>query len=185
MSASPRSSGASSFGISLPGVLIVGVGVDDEVGAGLEAGVDAGHERRRQPLVPAQPDDVIDAARARDVGRAVARPVVDDERSRSTSMPGTLAADRASVAGSVAASLRHGIWMISFFTDKPDALDHAVPGDCSRARRTRRRPAPPRAAGRAASALIAVGERLGLRRAARSRSRRRRRTRSARRNRSR
>ncbi len=63
----------------VPGVLIVGVGVDDEVGAAFERGVDAGGERRRQALVAAQPDDVIDAGRARDIGRAVARSVVDDQ----------------------------------------------------------------------------------------------------------
>ena len=34
----------------------------------------------------------------------------------STSMPGRLVGRSASVAGRVAASLRHGIWMISFFT---------------------------------------------------------------------
>ena len=79
MSASPLSSGSSSARDLVPGVLIVGVGVDDEVGAALERGVDAGGERRRQPLVPAQPDDVIDAGRARDIGRAVARSVVDDQ----------------------------------------------------------------------------------------------------------
>ena len=33
-----------------------------------------------------------------------------------TSMPGTERGRSASVAGSVAASLRHGIWMISFVT---------------------------------------------------------------------
>ena len=65
--------------MSWPGVLVVGVGVDDEVRAGLQAGVDAGLERRRQALVPAKPDDVIDAAGSRDVGGAVARPVVDHQ----------------------------------------------------------------------------------------------------------
>ena len=37
------------------------------------------HERGGESLVAAQADDVIDAGSARDVGRAVARPVVDDE----------------------------------------------------------------------------------------------------------
>ena len=61
------------------GVLIVGVGVDDEIGVLLQRRVDAGHERRRQPLVPRQPHDVMDAVRARDVGGAVLGAVVDDE----------------------------------------------------------------------------------------------------------
>ena len=61
-------------------VLIVGVGVDDEVGALLDGGVDAGDERRREPLVAAHADDVIHAAGARDVGGAVAGAVIDDER---------------------------------------------------------------------------------------------------------
>ena len=73
-------------------VLIVGVGVDDEVGAGLERGVDAGHERRGESLAPAEANDVMDAVRARDRRRVVARSVVDDEVSMA-SMPGTRAAD--------------------------------------------------------------------------------------------
>ena len=98
MSASPRSSGAISVGMSCARVLVVGVGVDDEVGARLEARVDAGLERRRQPLVAAQPDDVVDAAGARDVRRPVARPVVDDEH-LDASMPGMRRGRSASVAG--------------------------------------------------------------------------------------
>ncbi len=43
-------------------------------------GVDAGHERRRQSLVPAEPHDVVDAVGARHLGRPVRRPVVDDDR---------------------------------------------------------------------------------------------------------
>jgi hypothetical protein len=61
------------------GVLVVGVGVDDEIGAGLERGVDAGGESGGEPLVATQPDDVIDAAGTRHVRRPVARPVVDDQ----------------------------------------------------------------------------------------------------------
>ena len=81
----------------------------------LEAGVDAGHERRRQPLAPREPDDVIDADGRGHLRRAVARPVVDDE-DLDASMPGIARGRSASVAGSVSASLRHGIWMISFVT---------------------------------------------------------------------
>ena len=61
MSASPSS-----------GVLIVGVGVDDEVRALLEGRVDPRRESRGQPLVPAQPHHVIHSARARYVGCPVA-----------------------------------------------------------------------------------------------------------------
>ena len=80
--------------MSCAGVLVVGVGVDDEVGARLERRVDAGRERRRQPLVAAQPDDVVDAARARDVRGAVARPVVDDQHLDHVDARRWLAADR-------------------------------------------------------------------------------------------
>ena len=166
MSASPLSSGCSRRGMSCAGVLIVGVGVDDEVGALLEGRVDARRERGGQPLVPAQPHDVIHAARARDVGRPVARPVVDDQRLDRRRCRVRQSGRSASVAGSVAASFRHGIWMISFFTGSGDygrfrsgqrsfaevpgsilrgsggdqLLDHAVPGDARRPPRGRRRP---------------------------------------------
>ena len=55
------------------GVLVVRVGVDDDVGAVAEAGVDAGGERRREPFPAAEADDVMDAVRARDLGRLVRR----------------------------------------------------------------------------------------------------------------
>ena len=79
MSASPREQRREQPAMSRAGVLVVGVGVDDEVGAELERRVDAGHERRGQALAAPEPDDVMDAVRARDLGGAVARPVVDDE----------------------------------------------------------------------------------------------------------
>ena len=60
-------------------VLVVGIGVDDHVGAELQAGVEARLERRRQALVVGQPDDVVDAVRARDLDRRVRRAVVDDQ----------------------------------------------------------------------------------------------------------
>ena len=60
-------------------VLVVGVGVDDHVGAELEARVEAGLEAARQALVVGQPDDVVDAELARDLDRAIGRAVVDDE----------------------------------------------------------------------------------------------------------
>src|SRR5688572_9063103 len=60
-------------------VLVVGVGVDDHVGAELQGGVQAGLEAGGQPLVVRQPDDVVDAVLARDLDRAVGGAVVDDQ----------------------------------------------------------------------------------------------------------
>ena len=60
-------------------VLVVGVGVDDDVGAELQRGVQAGLEARGQALVVRQADDVVDAVRAGDLDRAVGGAVVDDE----------------------------------------------------------------------------------------------------------
>jgi hypothetical protein len=60
-------------------VLVVGVGVDDDVGAELERGVEPGLEARGQALVVGEPDDVVDAVRARDLDGPVGRPVVDDQ----------------------------------------------------------------------------------------------------------
>ena len=61
------------------GVLVVGVGVDDVVGAQLQRGVDAGGEGGGQPLAAAEAHHVVDAAGAGDLGRAVARAVVDHQ----------------------------------------------------------------------------------------------------------
>src|SRR4051812_46721036 len=85
-----------------------------------------------------------------------------------TSIPGMLLGRSASVAGSVCASLRHGIWIISFFTDtslassRNQLLDHAIPGNQPRA-------FVPGFAERRGAAAVAreridrVGERLGTR----------------------
>ena len=62
-----------------PVVLVVGVGVDDHVGAELERRVQARLEAVRQPLVVGQPDDVVDAVGDRDLDGAIGRAVVDDE----------------------------------------------------------------------------------------------------------
>ena len=62
-----------------PLVLVVGVGVDDHVGAELQPGVEPGLEGRGQSLVVGQPDDVVDAVLAGDLDRAIGRPVVDDQ----------------------------------------------------------------------------------------------------------
>lgn len=61
-------------------VLVVGVGVDDEVGAVGERRVDAGDEGGRESFVAAEAHDVVDARTARHVGGAVAGAVVDDQR---------------------------------------------------------------------------------------------------------
>jgi len=45
-------------------VLVVGVGVDDHVGAELQCGVDTGLKARRQALVVGQAHEVLDAVRA-------------------------------------------------------------------------------------------------------------------------
>ncbi len=60
-------------------VLVVGVGVDDHVGAELQGGVDAGLEARREALVVGQAHEVVDAVGARDGDRLVGRAVVDDQ----------------------------------------------------------------------------------------------------------
>ena len=60
-------------------VLVVGVRVDDHVGAELERRVEPRLERGREPLVVRQAHDVVDAARARHLERAVARSVVHHE----------------------------------------------------------------------------------------------------------
>ena len=96
MSALPATIGATSVGDVAAVVLVVGVGVDDHVGAELQARVEARLEAVRQALVVRQPHDVVDAVRARDLDRPVGRAVVDDEpldrrRSPSTSRGGRAA----------------------------------------------------------------------------------------------
>ena len=61
-------------------VLVVGVGVDDDVGAELQAGVEPRLEARREALVVGQADDVLDPVLAGDLDRAVGRAVVDDQQ---------------------------------------------------------------------------------------------------------
>ena len=95
-------------------VLVVGVGVDDHVGAELERGVEPGLEAGGQPLVVGQPHDVVDAVLARDLDRAVGRAVVDDQPLDRSRSPSTSRGRSASVTGRVSSSSRQGIWMMSF-----------------------------------------------------------------------
>ena len=63
----------------LAAVLVVGVGVDDHVGAQLQRRIEAGLEGGREPLVVGQPDDVLDPVLARHLDRAVGGAVVDHQ----------------------------------------------------------------------------------------------------------
>ena len=60
-------------------VLVVRVGVDDDVGAQLQAGVEAGLEGGGKALVVGEPHDVAHAARTRDLDGPVRGAVVDHE----------------------------------------------------------------------------------------------------------
>ena len=60
-------------------VLVVGVGVDDQIGAQAQAGVEPGHVRRREPAVAREADDVVDAELRRDLAGPVAAAVVDHQ----------------------------------------------------------------------------------------------------------
>jgi hypothetical protein len=71
--------GATSLGDVAAVVLVVGVGVDDHVGAELEPRVKARLKARGQTLVVGQLDDVVDAVVPRDVDGGVAGAVVDDQ----------------------------------------------------------------------------------------------------------
>ena len=79
MSTWPARMGATRRGMSRAGVLVVGVGVDDHVGAELERRVEPGREGARQPGVHGEAQQIGRAGAPRDLGRAVGRAVVDDE----------------------------------------------------------------------------------------------------------
>jgi hypothetical protein len=79
ISASPAEDRGDELGDVLRLVLVVGVGVDDDVRALLDAGVEAGHERLGEAPVPRHADDVIGPVGARHLDGAVGGPVVDDE----------------------------------------------------------------------------------------------------------
>ena len=99
-------------------VLVVGVGVDDHVGAELEAGVEAGLEGRCQALVVGQADHVVDAGRARDLDRAVRRAVVDDQPFDGVESVDLAGQPAEGQSASCASSLKQGIWMISFICSR-------------------------------------------------------------------
>lgn len=61
-------------------ILIVGVGVDDDIRTGLQGRIEAGGKGRREPSVAAMTDDVIDARFASHHQRGVGAAVVDDQR---------------------------------------------------------------------------------------------------------
>src|SRR5690606_24345954 len=60
-------------------ILIVGVGVDDHVGARRETSIEPGEEGRGEALIPGEAYDVVDTALARDPRRVIVTAVVDDE----------------------------------------------------------------------------------------------------------
>ena len=114
MSASPATSGAISVAMSAPTYWLSASVLTMKSAPSLSARVDARHERGRQALVAAEAHDVMHAMRARDVRRAVARPVVDDQHLDAVDAGNAPRQVARASPGSVAASLRHGIWMISF-----------------------------------------------------------------------
>ena len=129
-------------------VLVVGVGVDDHVGAQLQRGVEAGLEGGGEALVVGQPDEVVGAVlrgRPRPWGRwsRRRRPATRPRRS-----PRPRAGARASTCGSVRSSSRHGIWMISFtptamvgvsvVSPQLDPPEHILPAHPARGPRRRR-----------------------------------------------
>jgi hypothetical protein len=79
MSTPSRSTGCHERGDVASVVLVVGVGVDDHVGTGLERSVEPGHERRREPSIAGMADHVVDAELAGQLGRSVGAAVVDHQ----------------------------------------------------------------------------------------------------------
>ena len=61
------------------GILVVRVGIHDDVGAELEAGVEAGHETTREPLVAGEAQHVVGPVRESHLPGPVLGPVVDHE----------------------------------------------------------------------------------------------------------
>ena len=116
MSASPSHDRRDQLGDVAALVLVVGVGVDDHVGAELQPGVEPGLEGGGQTLVVGQADDVVDAVRPGHLDRAVGGAVVDDQPLDGVEAVEPHAGARLSVSGSCSSSLKQGIWMMSFMS---------------------------------------------------------------------
>ena len=108
-------------------VLIVAVGVDDDVRAAGESVIDAGPESLRQALVALVPHDVMDAERLRHLDGAVAGAIVDDLQLEPL--------DSVVLAGNVRERLRQGLLLVEA-GDLDDQLYGRFHGQ-----RHRRRPA--------------------------------------------
>ena len=72
--------GGEQIGDGVAGVLVVGIGVDDEVGTKPEAGVEAGLKGASQPQVFGMADDVGDVMVARNGRCAIGTPIVNHQR---------------------------------------------------------------------------------------------------------
>jgi len=60
-------------------VLIVRIGIDDDIGPGLEARFNTGAKRVCQPLVPGQTYNMVNAVPYRDFYSAIGASVIDDQ----------------------------------------------------------------------------------------------------------
>ena len=79
MSARPSRIGCHQGSDVRPEVLVVGVGVDDQIGAGGQRSLQPGLKRRRQPAVAFLPDDVLHAELPRDLSRPIGAAVIDHQ----------------------------------------------------------------------------------------------------------
>ena len=144
MSARPSRIGAHELGDVGAVVLVVGVGVDDHVGAELQRRVDA-----RPGSRPRGPCCWSGARGGRRRARARPRSSRRSSRRRSPATrprrsPSTSRGRSASVCGSCSASLKQGIWMMSFIAvDCLDLAPGSIPKRRSRSWRQARRAHPP------------------------------------------
>ncbi len=79
ISARPSRIGSNKARDLVTGILVVGVGIDDDVGPQLQRRVDARGEGARQSLVGSEPDDVLNAQLPGNAARLVRRAVIDDQ----------------------------------------------------------------------------------------------------------